>query len=136
MIVFRLPSMGADMDKGTLLEWRVRPGDRVKKGDIVAVVDTTKAAIDVECWHDGTVEALLVEPGAEIPVDTPMAVLREAGETSEQVKAQVEALRAAAAPAAGAATALAAAPSAAPAAMPSIASGATPSGAPAGAAGA
>ena len=61
------------MDKGTLLEWRVAPGDAVKKGDVVAVVDTTKAAIDVECWHDGTVEELLVEPGAEIPVGTVMA---------------------------------------------------------------
>ena len=100
MIAFRLPSLGADMDKGTLLEWRVRPGDAVKKGDVIAVVDTTKAAIDVECWHDGTVEELLVEPGAEIPVGTVMAVLREAGETSEQVRAQIDALRAAPAPAA------------------------------------
>jgi len=95
MIAFRLPSLGADMDKGTLLEWRVRPGDAVRKGDIVAVIDTTKAAIDVECWQEGTVEALLVEPGTEVPVGTVLAVLREAGETSEQVKGEVEALRAA-----------------------------------------
>jgi len=94
MITFRLPSLGADMDKGTLLEWLVRPGDAVKKGDVVAIVDTTKAAIDVECWHDGTVEELLVEPGAEIPVGTVMAVLREGGETPEQVRAQIDALRA------------------------------------------
>ena len=100
MIAFRLPSLGADMDKGTLLEWRVRRGDAVKKGDVIAVVDTTKAAIDVECWHDGIVEELLVEPGAEIPVGTVMAVLREAGETPEQVRAQIDALRATPAPAA------------------------------------
>ncbi len=100
MIAFRLPSLGADMDKGTLLEWRVRPGDAVKKGDVIAVVDTTKAAIDVECWHDGIVEELLVEPGAEIPVGTVMAVLREPGETPEQVRAQIDALRATPAPAA------------------------------------
>ena len=93
MIAFRLPSLGADMDKGTLLEWRVNRGDTVRKGDIVAVVDTTKAAIDVECWHEGVVEALLVEPGTEVPVGTVLAVLREAGETAEQVRAQVDALR-------------------------------------------
>ena len=93
MIAFRLPSLGADMDKGTLLEWRVGPGDTVRKGDIVAVIDTTKAAIDVECWHEGIVEALLVEPGTEVPVGTVLAVLREAGETAEQVRAQVDALR-------------------------------------------
>jgi pyruvate dehydrogenase E2 component (dihydrolipoamide acetyltransferase) len=107
MIEFRLPSLGSDMDKGTLLEWRVKAGDTVRKGDIVAVVDTTKAAIDIECWHDGTVEALLIEPGAEIPVGTLMAVLREAGETAEHMKAQLDALRTAAA-------ATAAAPPAAP----------------------
>ena len=117
MIAFRLPSLGADMDKGTLLEWRVGPGDPVKRGDIVAVVDTTKAAIDVECWHDGTVEALLVEPGVEIPVGTVMAVLREAGETSEQVRAQIDALRAESVPAA-VATVAAGIPSVAPPATP------------------
>jgi len=115
MIAFRLPSLGADMDKGTLLEWLIHPGDTVKKGDVIAVVDTTKAAIDVECWHDGTVEELLVDPGAEIPVGTVMAVLREAGESSEQVRAQIDALRAAPAPAA---TPSAAAPATAAAAAP------------------
>ncbi len=97
MIEFCLPSLGSDMDKGTLLQWRVKPGDTVRKGDIIAVVDTTKAAIDIECWHDGTVEALLIEPGAEVPVGTLMAVLREAGETAEHVRAQLDALRAPAA---------------------------------------
>ena len=97
MIEFRLPSLGSDMDKGTLLEWRVQQGDAVRKGDIIAVVDTTKAAIDVECWQEGTVEALLVEPGVEIPVGTVMAVLREAGETAEDLRASIEALRASAA---------------------------------------
>ena len=37
---FRMPSLGADMTSGTLLEWRVKPGDEVNRGDIVAVVDT------------------------------------------------------------------------------------------------
>jgi pyruvate dehydrogenase E2 component (dihydrolipoamide acetyltransferase) len=87
MIEFRLPSLGADMDEGKLLEWRINPGDAVKKGDIVAVVDTAKAAIDVECWHDGTVHALLLEPGITVPVGTLMAVLREPGESSEAVDA-------------------------------------------------
>jgi pyruvate dehydrogenase E2 component (dihydrolipoamide acetyltransferase) len=87
MIEFRLPSLGADMDEGTLLEWQVKPGDVVKRGQVVAVVDTTKAAIDVECWEEGTVETLIVEPGTKIPVDTVLALLREPGETDEQVAA-------------------------------------------------
>ena len=55
MIEFKLPSLGADMDEGTLIEWTVVPGQQVRKGDIVAIVDTTKAAVDVESWADGTV---------------------------------------------------------------------------------
>ena len=53
MIEFKLPSLGADMDEGKLLEWKVKPGDAVKKGDVVAVVDTTKAAVEVEILAGG-----------------------------------------------------------------------------------
>jgi len=94
MIEFRLPSLGADMDEGKLLEWLVKPGDAVKKGQIVCVVDTAKAAIDVECWHDGVVHALLTEPGTTIPVGTLMAALREANESPAHVDDLLSALRA------------------------------------------
>jgi all-trans-retinol 13,14-reductase len=57
MIEFKLPSLGADMDEGKLLEWKVRPGDKVKRGDLVAVVETPKAAVDVEIWQDGVVRS-------------------------------------------------------------------------------
>jgi pyruvate dehydrogenase E2 component (dihydrolipoamide acetyltransferase) len=118
MIEFRLPSLGADMDEGKLLEWRVQPGDTVKKGQIVCVVDTAKAAIDVECWHDGTVQRLLIEPGTTIPVGTPMAILRETGESAEEVERRIR-------PAAGAAR-----PSAAPAAVTPAAAAAPAAAAP------
>jgi len=75
MIEFKLPSLGADMDRGRLLEWRIKPGDAVKRGDVVAVVDTSKAAIDVEIWQDGIVDALLLQPGDDVPVGTPMLTL-------------------------------------------------------------
>ena len=83
MLEFKLPSLGADMDEGTLLEWRVRPGDVVKRGQVVAVVDTTKAAIEVECWDDGIVDRLVVDPGTTIPVGAVIALLRQPGETEE-----------------------------------------------------
>ncbi len=82
MIEFRLPSLGADMDEGTLLEWKVKPGDRVEKGQVIAIVDTAKAAIDVECWQEGTVHRLIAEPGQKMPVGTVMALLLEPGETA------------------------------------------------------
>ena len=82
MIEFKMPSLGADMDEGTLLQWLIEPGSSVKRGQVVAVVDTAKAAVDVECWHDGTVLDLLLQPGDKVPVGTPIATLLEAGETA------------------------------------------------------
>ena len=80
MIEFQLPALGADMDEGTLLEWKVQPGDVVKKGQVVAIVDTSKAAVDVECWQEGTIDRLIVQPGEKIPVGTVLATLLAAGE--------------------------------------------------------
>ncbi len=75
MADFVMPSLGADMDEGTLVEWLVKAGDVVHRGDIVAVVDTTKSAIEVEVFVDGVVEQLLVDPGTTVPVGTPLARL-------------------------------------------------------------
>lgn len=82
MIEFKLPSLGADMDEGKLLEWKVSPGDTVKKGQVVAIVDTSKAAVDVEIWSEGTIFELLIAPGETIPVGTVMATLLAPGETA------------------------------------------------------
>jgi pyruvate dehydrogenase E2 component (dihydrolipoamide acetyltransferase) len=87
MIEFKLPSLGADMDEGKLLEWKVKPGDPVKRGDLVAVVETPKAAVDVEIWQDGVVQELITKPGETIPVGTVMARLAAAGEAPAAVPA-------------------------------------------------
>lgn len=80
MIEFKLPSLGADMDEGTLLTWHIKPGDSVERGQVVAVVDTSKAAVDVEVWNSGVVLELRVQPGEKIPVGTVLATLLEPGE--------------------------------------------------------
>ncbi len=80
MFEFKLPSLGSDMDDGTLLQWKVKAGDTVHKGQVVAVVDTTKAAIDLEIWQDGTVQELLVPPGTKVPVGEVLATLLLPGE--------------------------------------------------------
>ena len=100
MAEFTMPSLGADMDEGKLLEWRVKPGDPVRKGDIVAIVDTTKAAVDVESWQEGTMFEQLVPIGETIPVGTVLATLLEPGESAQTAKAAREAVAAAVAPAA------------------------------------
>ncbi|MEU5893736.1 2-oxo acid dehydrogenase subunit E2 [Streptomyces sp. NPDC047461] len=87
MAEFTMPSLGADMDEGLLLEWLVGPGDPVRKGDVVAVVETDKAAIEVECFDSGTVGRLLVEPGTRVPVGTPLAEIEATPAATERAPA-------------------------------------------------
>ncbi|MCH9733217.1 MAG: 2-oxo acid dehydrogenase subunit E2, partial [Actinomycetia bacterium] len=82
MIEFKMPALGADMDEGALNEWLVKPGDKVTRGQIVAVVETTKAAVEIECWQEGTVHELLVRVGDTIQVGTVMATLLAPGDAA------------------------------------------------------
>ncbi|MDH3703491.1 MAG: 2-oxo acid dehydrogenase subunit E2, partial [Alphaproteobacteria bacterium] len=68
----------------------VKPGDTVRHGDIIAVIETQKGAIEIEVFEDGTVGALLVDPGATVPVGTPMAEISN-GRDTEPSPAAVEA---------------------------------------------
>jgi pyruvate dehydrogenase E2 component (dihydrolipoamide acetyltransferase) len=70
-----MPSLGADMDAGTLVEWLVQPGQAVKRGQVVAVVETQKGAVEVEIWDDGVVDKLITQPGTQVPVGEVLATL-------------------------------------------------------------
>lgn len=85
MAEFLMPSLGADMDAGKLVEWLVEPGARVKRGDIIAVVETQKGAIEIEVFDVGVFERPLIEVGAMVPVGMPMAVLRYDSEAAPAV---------------------------------------------------
>ncbi len=80
MGLFVMPSLGADMEEGKLVEWLVKPGDTVARGDAVAVVETQKGAIEIEVFEAGEVAALEVLEGQTLPVGAPMARIRTAGE--------------------------------------------------------
>lgn len=80
MGVFEMPSLGADMEAGTLVEWLIGPGDTVNRGDVVAVVETQKGAIEIETFEAGIVQELLAELGRELPVGSPLAVILAEGE--------------------------------------------------------
>jgi pyruvate dehydrogenase E2 component (dihydrolipoamide acetyltransferase) len=80
MAEFVMPTLGADMTVGTLLAWMKKPGDEVKRGEIIAEVDTDKGVIEVEVFTSGIIEELLIEPGAEVPVGTVLAIIREPGQ--------------------------------------------------------
>jgi pyruvate dehydrogenase E2 component (dihydrolipoamide acetyltransferase) len=87
MIEFRMPALGADMEAGTLVEWLKKPGDVVARGDIIAVVDTEKGAIEIEVFDDGVIDRLLVERGQKTPVGAVLAMIRSPGELAGAVPA-------------------------------------------------
>jgi pyruvate dehydrogenase E2 component (dihydrolipoamide acetyltransferase) len=72
-----MPALGADMESGVLVEWLVAPGQPVKRGQVVAVVETQKGAVEVEIWQAGVVDALVVQPGTRVPVGEVLATLRD-----------------------------------------------------------
>lgn len=76
MIEFQMPSLGADMEVGTLIEWKKKPGDRLKRGDIIAEVETQKGLIEIEVFEEGTIHELLIKEGTKIPVGTVMARIK------------------------------------------------------------
>lgn len=76
MFEYKMPSLGADMDKGTLIQWHVKPGDMVKRGDIIADVETEKGIIEAEIWTPGMIIELTVQPGQKVPVGAVLALLR------------------------------------------------------------
>ena len=76
MTEFVMPKLGADMTAGTLIAWHKKPGDVVRRGDVVAEVETDKGVIDVEIFTAGVIDRLLVQAGEKVPVGTALATVR------------------------------------------------------------
>ena len=79
MIEFQMPNLGADIEAGTLIEWKKKPGDTVQRGDIIAEVETQKGLIEIEVFDEGTIGELLIQEGARVPVGTVMAIINPSG---------------------------------------------------------
>ena len=78
------------MERGTVLEWYVQPGDVVGRGSVVALVSTEKADVDVEIWQKGTIAEFLVEVGEEVPVGTPLLRLGSVDEATTEPEPTIE----------------------------------------------
>jgi pyruvate dehydrogenase E2 component (dihydrolipoamide acetyltransferase) len=85
-----MPALGADMETGQVVQWLVQPGDRVRSGDVVAVVETHKGAIDVECFLDGVIDDL-APLGQALPVGAVLAHVRTAQASAPPMAAAVPA---------------------------------------------
>ncbi len=82
---YAMPSLGADMDEGTVIEWLVNVGDTLVRGQVIARVETEKSDIDIEIWHDGVVAEIVAQTGATVPVGTTVMRFR----SSDQVPADI-----------------------------------------------
>jgi pyruvate dehydrogenase E2 component (dihydrolipoamide acetyltransferase) len=75
-----MPSLGADMDQGKLMAWKIKVGDEVKKGQIIATVETTKSAVEIESFREGKVLELVGKEGDELRVGSTIAIFDVPGE--------------------------------------------------------
>jgi pyruvate dehydrogenase E2 component (dihydrolipoamide acetyltransferase) len=87
-----MPSLGADMESGFLREWRVKPGDHVKRGDIIAEVETQKGIIEIEVFDEGTVGELLIRIDDKVPVGTLMTHILTADEATTTLQPPLQVL--------------------------------------------
>ncbi len=87
--IINMPKLGFDMAEGTLLRWLKKVGEAVNKGETLAEIETDKATVEVESSASGVVRKILVEEGAVVPVNTPIAVVGTADEKIEEGKTQV-----------------------------------------------
>lgn len=69
---FALPDVGEGLTEAEILQWFVRPGDRVGVNQTIVEIETAKAAVELPCPFDGVVTALLAEPGQTVDVGTPI----------------------------------------------------------------
>ncbi len=65
MIDVLMPALSPTMEEGTLAKWLVKPGDKVRSGDVIAEIETDKATMEVEAVDEGEVAEILVPEGTE-----------------------------------------------------------------------
>lgn len=78
--IITMPKLGFDMAEGVLVEWVKKVGDAVAEDDVIAIIETDKANVEVNPFKSGVLRALLVEAGAVVPVGRPIAVIGAADE--------------------------------------------------------
>lgn len=78
--IIRMPKLSDTMTEGVVAVWNKKVGDTVKKGDILAEIETDKATMEFESFHNGTLLYIGLEKGQSAPVDSILAVIGNAGE--------------------------------------------------------
>ncbi|MBQ7524304.1 MAG: E3 binding domain-containing protein, partial [Alphaproteobacteria bacterium] len=103
-IIFEMPSLSPTMEKGNLVSWCKSEGDEIAVGDVIAEIDTDKATMEVESIYKGVLAKILVPAGThDVAVRQPIAVIRQKGDTDEDVQRAIDGLASAGAGAVAAA---------------------------------
>lgn len=91
--VIKMPKLSDTMTEGVVASWNKKVGDQVKKGEILAEIETDKATMEFESFHNGTLLYIGVEQGQGAPVDAILAII---GKEGEDIKPLIEAAKTAA----------------------------------------
>ena len=83
-----MPALSSTMSEGKIVSWLKQPGDEVKKGEAVLVVESDKADMDVECFHSGTLATVLLPAGSSAPVGETLALVADTAAEVEEAKAR------------------------------------------------
>ncbi len=78
--VINMPRLSDTMEEGTVAKWLKKVGDKVEEGDILAEIETDKATMEFESFHEGTLLHIGIEEGDGAPVDSLLAIIGEEGE--------------------------------------------------------
>ncbi|HWB80516.1 MAG TPA: dihydrolipoamide acetyltransferase family protein [Nannocystaceae bacterium] len=78
--VVSLPRLSDTMEEGVIAKWHVAPGDKVKRGQVIAEIETDKATMEFESFDAGVVLELVASEGQTLPIGAPIAVFGQAGE--------------------------------------------------------
>lgn len=83
--ILNMPKLGMDMEEGTILRWLKKEGDSVRKGDVIAEIETDKASMELEAPADGIVLHLYHKEEESVPVNQPIAAIGQPGTQIPQV---------------------------------------------------
>lgn len=80
--IIEMPKLSDTMTEGTLAKWTVKEGDAVAIGKVIADIETDKATMEYASPFEGVLHKIVIQPGAKVPLNAPIAVLLEEGEAA------------------------------------------------------